>query len=325
MGSSPIHLHVRIKRREDMLEGVIEAMFLSKIRSGMPVFLALIGKSSSGKSAFGILMQDVMYKLLGKDYSKFVNDTILITPKEYTTKIRKVITKDKKTKHLKSLQTDEAKFILNSEGWMSFRNKAIRTITATSRAVKPVVFIIIAQLMRDIDKPTRLSLDYYFEVHRTPGKRPRVTPYILFEDKNDPEKPRIRKMRLCVKVYYPNGKCEIKRPIFRPVMPRKEVWDAYKSQEVDSKQQEIFNLLDELDKDLVKMSGQKSEKVKKFAEYLINNPLELEKMGKVSRGKFKIGKDARTKYNYSVNEMKQIEKLISEKMETLDENKGDGD
>lgn len=310
---------IKANNEQEMFVRVIENLFLKRIRAGMPVFIALVGKSSSGKSAFGLLMQDIFYDLLGKDYSKFLLDTMLIKPDQYTSKIRKLLDGDKKFKHIKSLQTDEAKFILNSEAWMSFRSKAIRTITATSRAIKPMLFIIVAQLMRDIDKPTRLSLDYYFEVKRSPGSRPKIIPYVLYEDTSDPEKAKIRKRRLKVGVINSKGQRSEILPIFRPVMPRKKVWDVYKKDEVAAKKEEIFKLLDDLDKDIAKMSGTYSKKIEEFANYLIENPVELEKIGKINRGKFKIGADAKTKYNYTSSQMKQVEQLITENMEKVED------
>jgi len=196
---------IKANREDEIFTRVIEHLFLKKIKSGMPAFIALVGKSSSGKSALGLFIQDIFYDLLNKDYSTFLQDTILLKPNEYTSKIRNILEGNKKYKHIKSIQTDEAKFVINSEGWMTFRNKAIRTITATSRAVKPMLFIIVAQLMRDIDKPTRLGLDYYFEIKRTPGTRPKVIPYILYEDTSDLEKVKIKKRRLKVGVINSKG------------------------------------------------------------------------------------------------------------------------
>jgi hypothetical protein len=173
--------------------------------------------------------------------------------------------------------------------------------------------------MRDIDKPTRLGLDYYFEIKRSPGTRPKVVPYVLYEDTTDPEKAKIKKRRLKVGVINSKGQRSEILPIFRPVMPRDKVWSVYKNIEVASKKEEIFKLLDDLDKDIEKMSGDYSVKIKNFAQYLIDNPVELEKIGKVSRGKFKIGKDAKIKYNYTNSQMREVEKIITDKMEKLEE------
>lgn len=293
---------------------VLNHLFIRRIKAGIPVFIAIVGRSSSGKSAFSILMQDILYKVRGLDYMDYVEDTILIQPSQYSKKVKEIL--DKKNKKMKkafTLQTDEAKFLINSESWASFRNKAIRTITATSRAIKPLLFLVIAQLMRDIDKPTRMSLDYYFEIKRVPGQPPKVTPYVLYEDTDDIEKVKVKKRRLQVVVVYPNGARRKVLPIFRPRMPRPELYGKYNAFEVKAKQEEIFKLLDDLDKDIEKLSGDYSAKVKEFAQHLIDNPAELEKLGEFKRGKWRMTKDSMTKYNYTRNQFQMIEEIIHKK------------
>ena len=311
----PVDVIVHWKGSEEkLMEDILINLFIKKIKAGMPLFISIVGKSSSGKSAFSILIQDIMYRANNLDYIDYVEQTILIKPDQYSKKVKEML--DKKNKHMKkafTLQTDEAKFLINSESWGSFRNKAIRTITATSRAIKPIIFIIIAQLMRDIDKATRLSLDYYFEISRSPGVSPRVIPYVLYEDTTDIEKVKIKKRRLQAVIVYPNGTRKKVLPVFRPKMPRKELYGKYNSFEVTSKQEEIFKLLDELDRDIEKLSGDYSAKVKEFAAHLIANPVELEKLGQFKRGKWKVSKETMKKYNYTSNQIKLVEELIQKK------------
>lgn len=301
---------------EELMNDILTNLFIKKLKAGMPIFISIVGKSSSGKSAFSILIQDIMYKARELDYLDYVEETILIKPSQYSNKVKQMLNmKDKKMKKAFTLQTDEAKFLINSESWGSFRNKAIRTITATSRAIKPILFIVIAQLMRDIDKATRLSLDYYFEITRSPGVSPKVIPYVLYEDTTDVEKVKIKKRRLTAVIIYPDGSQRKVLPIFRPKMPRKELYEKYQSFEVKSKEEEIFALLDELDKDIEKLSGDYSAKVKEFAQHLIDNPTELEKLGEFKRGKWKVNKSTMQKYNYTQNQFKMVEELVAKKFE----------
>lgn len=319
----PVDIRVQEQATEEALFVVIIIqLFLKKIKAGMPIFIALVGKSSSGKSFFGMLIQDILYRAIGEDYVTHLKRSMLLKPDKIVPQVKEILDgKIDNSKKTFTLQTDEAKFIIGSQHWNSFRNKAIRTITATSRSIKPMIFIVVAQLMRDIDKSTRLSLDYYFEIKRSPQGRPTIVPFVLYEDTSDLEKVKVKKRRLRIGIQHKNGSVSEVLPVFRPEMPRKEVIDAYKSFEVGTKKEEIFKLLDELDKDAKKISGDYESEIKDFANYLLENPAELEKLGRYKNGKWVVSKDTQIKYNYTANQFKQIEKFISEKAQDYNDDK----
>ena len=291
---------------------IIEHLFVNPLKAGMPITIALVGKSRVGKSVFALAVQDAMYKVYGDDFLDILEHVVLIKPVHYATKVKAILKGETPIhKRCRTLQMDEAKFLINSDEWQSLRSKTIRTVAATSATIKPIAFFIVAQMLGDIDSKTRRTIDYLFVITRTPGKKPKVVPYTFYEKIDDLDRVKIKPRRLTGLIEYPNGKFVQYTPTFRPSLPRQEILDKYHSFEEKDKTEEIFNLLDDIEKESNKLSGQDKIKLKEFAEYLVENPDKLEDIGAVNKsGAWKFSKDALGRYNYSSKEFKEIEEFV---------------
>lgn len=298
---------------EDTTKAILRNLIAKPLRSGLPQTIATIGKSRVGKSLFNLLIQDIIYADKGIDFADLVEDCVLIKPTDYANKARLILKGEtKKHRQIISLQMDEAKFLINSDDWQKLKNKAIRTIAATSATIKPMAFFIVAQMLGDIDAKTRKTIDYLFIVKRSPGQKPTVVPYTFYEKINDIDRVKVAPRRIKGNVVYPNGKVIYYTPTFRPGMPRKEVLDKYAAFERKDKSSEIYALLDEIEDESNKLAGKDQEKLKEFAQHLFDNPDELAKIGRWNnkQKKWVFDADAKKRYNYGTKEFRLIESLV---------------
>lgn len=308
---------------EETTEKIIDNLIPKRLRAGMPVIIIIVGKSSSGKSAFGLLIQDIIYKNYGIDFATIVDKCVLIKPDDWVSKTEQIFFSDDPTwKQIRTLQMDEAKFLINSDDWQKQKNKAIRGITATSRTIKPLVFIIVAQLLKDVDAKTRETVDIIFEIKRSPGKKPVVVPKVLYEKRYDINKISIKPRRVQGIIEYDNGHYELVNSlVLRPRMPRKEVWNTYKSFEVPDKSHEIKQLFASLRDTQDKLTGESSKKIHEFSDWLSKNPEELHRFGKWNRKNSSWTFDPKgeiSKYNYSREDKIKIENLVLKKIQKED-------
>ena len=311
---------------EDTTKEIIKHLISKPLRSGLPMTIATIGKSRSGKSVWDLYVQDIIYEDRGVDFVNLVEHCVLIKPNDYSSKARDILKSATPLhKSIVSLQMDEAKFLINSDDWQKLKNKAIRTIAATSASIKPMAFFIVAQMLGDIESKTRKTIDILFKVQRSPGQKPRIQMYTFYEKISNIDRVRIAPRRVKGTIIYPNGKGVQYVPTFRPSMPRKEVMQKYLSFEQKDKASEIFALLDEIEDESNRLAGKDMERIKDFAMHLVNNPEELAKIGSWSKSskKWTIDKDAKKRYNYGTKDFKLIEQMVFEKFNE-NKNKEDG-
>jgi hypothetical protein len=301
---------------EDNTENIIYSLVGKPLKAGMPMTIGIIGHSRAGKSLFGLKIQDVIYKKKGLDFANYVEECVLIKPVHYAKKTKAILEGKGIHKDICSLQMDEAKFLIDSGDWNTIKNKAIRTIAATSASIKPILFIVVAQHLSDMDAKTRKSLDLLFTVQRSYGQRPIIKGQTFYEKIYDIDRISVKPRSIRGIVHEPikNTASQV-FPIFRPTLPRKEVLDKYLSFEQSDKKDEIFELLDNIEKEAEKLSGKNTDKLKQLAEHLVNNPDELANMGDFTKSKgWRISKDAKQRYNYGSKEFKQIEEFVKEKL-----------
>lgn len=306
----PIDLIFRnyVGQEEQILDEIIDKLWVAKLRAGIPVIVGVVAKSSHGKSAFVIYCQQKIYEKLGLNYKDFVGHNVLIQPKDYAPKVRAVF-QEPKLKDVCTIQMDEAKFLLNSDSWQSFKNKATRTITSTCRTIKPMIFFILAQRRKDIDPKTRDTLDYYVEIVRHSKGAPIVEIFEVYEGGKFSQ-PEIERRPISVRIENSLGESETIMPKIHPSMPDKEIWNTYKNIEEPAKYEEIMNILDEMDRDALKLSKQTSESLKKYVSFLKNNPGELEKIWVQNKKGGKLDKEAVKLMGYGSQDLKKIEELL---------------
>jgi len=296
---------------KEILSAIIDRLWIQKIKSGMPVMIAVVGKSSSGKSVFTLGTQEEIYKGLGlTNLIDFVEPCLLIKPSDYAPKMDGLLF-NSQYKDLFTVQLDEAKFLIATDDWQQFKNKATRTITATSRAIKPMIFFLLAQRRSDIEARTRQALDYYVEVVRKPGEKPYAMIFEVYEDKKKFNDPDFKTRPISVCLQYANGQTQTIVPRIHFSMPSKEVWEKYKSIEMPTKASEIKSLLEQMQRDENKLRGETDIKIKQFVEYLKNNPAKLEEVGKLTKRGWRVDKDSIARMGYNTKEIREIEGLLT--------------
>jgi len=298
---------------EQIYDAIINSLFISKIKSGMPVMVGIVGKSSSGKSVFCLGLQERLYKQRGINFLPYVEHCTLLRPNDYAPKMDAILN-DKKLKKVFTVQLDEAKFLIASDDWQQFKNKATRTITATCRSIKPLIFFIVAQRRSDIEARTRQALDYFIDIVRRPGTKPIAKIYEVYEDKRYYNAPEFKTRAIIVNIQNDKGESTSIIPKIKFSMPSKEVWDKYKSFETPTKNQEINKLLTRMKEEVAKLSGSSDKKVQEFVKYLLENPNELEKFGKQSKTGWKLDSKLVSRMGYTVRKQNEIERLLSESL-----------
>jgi len=307
---------------KDILRAIVDRLWIARIRAGIPVMIGVVGKSSSGKSVFTLSTQEEIYKALGlTNIVDFVEPCMLIKPSDYAPKMDRLLF-DPLLKQLFTVQLDEAKFLIATDDWQQFKNKATRTITATCRAIKPMIFFLLAQRRSDIEARTRQALDYYIEIVRKPGEKPYAMIFEVYEDKRKFNDPDFKTRPITVCLQYKDGQVETIVPRIHFSMPSDEVWNKYKSIEMPTKSSEIKSLLEQMQREESKLRGETDIKIKQFVEHLKNNPAELEKIGMVTKRGWKVNKSNVGMMGYTTKEIREIETLISKSYSSF-ESKGD--
>lgn len=312
-----LRLALRIKnysgKEEEILDYLIEHHWIKRIKAGIPIIVAVVGKSAHGKSAFVVSLQEKILKIFGLNPVEVIPRTVLISPQDYAKKGRDFFY-NPELKKACCLQIDEAKYLLNSDNWQSRRNQAIRKIIATCRTLKPTILFILAQRRKDIDPKTRDTLDYFIKVERYPNERPHIDIKEVYETESNFEKPEIKTKPMLVHLENKLGESQTLIPVFNPAMPSEEVWAAYKAIEEPAKSEEILKIFDELEKIAEAEAGGQSAKIKEFVEFLKSNPLELAKMGKFTRGKWRLDSKMIKRIGYGSAQVREIEKSLRESL-----------
>lgn len=294
---------------------IIEHLFGRKLKAGMPIVAAFIGKSRSGKSCFALSVGDIIYNYFNLDFTNFVRKSVLLSPEDWTVGLEKIVDRSPDTKDLKVLHLDEAKFVISTDNWQSGFNKVVRAAAGVSASIQPMAFLIVAQLRKDIDPRMRETLDYLFLITRSPNHKPLVRVMALYEWAQDMSTIKIKPRPVRGMIQRKDGTYrKIKSLILRPKMPRKEVHDIYLQFENPDKMKQLKQMINVLRKEQ-QDPNLIDAKLNELADRLIKNPLELESMGSFTKGgKYKISKDAQLKYNYTPYEFGELEQKIRDRL-----------
>jgi len=303
---------------QEIFNKTIDKLFTEKITADIPVIVGVVGKSSVGKSAFILDVQDRIYKKKGINFLPFVEQCTLIKPTDYAPKMKAILF-SKECKDIFTIQMDEAKFLVSSDEWQKFKNRATRTITATCRSIKPMIFFILAQKRSDIEARTRQTLDYYIEITRTPNQKPMAKISEVYEDKTYWDSPVFKVRPILISIQTKKGDSVTLIPKIRFSMPSKEIWDTYKSFETKEKTEEINELLTEMEKEAKKISGEADNTSQTFVKFLIDNPIELEKFGKNTKKGWKLNSKIVTGMGVSSKKINLIQNLLNESLEKFKE------
>jgi len=300
-----------IEEKRAFSEEIIQRILLNRIKKNKPTVLLLVADSGEGKSYTGLKICDILLKAQGVDFAKHINDVVVYTPLEYARKIDNLLN-NKELKKVNVIMIDEARELVKAQTWYSFVNRAIADVNAMSRGIKPMVFIVVTQFIKDIDPATRRTLTFYGKCAR-PHRRVKLWLYKLWKDDRDIERPELRKRRIYGVVKRGNRKATIK-PTFNFSLPRKELVEPYEIMQRKQKGRLIRRKLEMLVKNLEKEFKGMYNKVDAMAKWYLEHPDQLKLIIERKGKKIKVKKDVKAMHELSGEECIELEKRISEKL-----------
>jgi hypothetical protein len=236
---------------------------------------------------------------------------VVFTPLEYARKIDNLLN-NPALKKVNVIMIDEARELVKSGTWYSFINRAIADVNAMSRGVKPMVFIVITQSIKDVDSATRRTLTFWGKCAR-PHRKVTLWLYKLWKDDRDLERPLLKKRRIYGVIRYKGRKAVIK-PTFNFSLPRKELIAIYEPLQRKTKgaliRRKLEQLLKELEKDFVGLY----DKVDAVVSWYAERPDMLSTVLERKHNKIKLREDARAMFDFSSEELKEFETRINVKI-----------
>lgn len=296
---------------EQLTREIFKHIFVNRIKANKPCVIVLTGQSGEGKSWDALKIGEVIGELSGFNFTQHLSDCFVYTPLEYPTKMKRLL-EAPELKQINLCTLDEARNVVSARTWQSFANQAIADIQATSRAVKPIITILITQSMGDIDLKMRKAVQYYAVCTRPIGKQARMRLYTLWTDDRDLGNITLRKRR--VKGYLiMNGRYVAFRPkefIFS--VPSKETTTKYEEESFKAKAKLIKYKLDQLLAEMQKEYKGLFSRVNAAVEFYMSHPQQLEEITKKVRGKIKLSPDAKAMLGFTDNELSEFETKIKE-------------
>jgi len=290
---------------------IIHSLIINRVKRHKPCVICIVGKSGEGKSNFGLFVSDSTYELEGIDFADYVDKTVIMSAVEFGSKTRAIL-RDKDLKKAFIIMIDEAKATVNSQDWATAVNRTIAMVNSLSRAIKPMAIIIVAQSLKDIDRATRETIDYYVKVSRdTDGGHAKI--YEFWVDDRNLDRPITKKRIVSGMIENEHGNIQpyqLNKIDFGKV--RKEIWDKYNGIMYEAKDKLIEAEFENLDRYLQdKYSNKEVERVVKIAEYLQNNPEQINEYGEFKHRKWKLNKEFKTHFNLSDLQVKELQKNLS--------------
>jgi hypothetical protein len=255
-----------------------------------------------------------MFKREGLDFAQYVRQAVIGGIEDFGPKA-KAILNDKELKDCFVIIIDEAAATVNSKDWSSLTNRAVNFINNMSRAIKPLLIIIIAQSLKQVDSQTRQTVNYYMPVTRSYNNPAKAKIYKFYINERDLEKPKLQKKLLRGYIDYENNKelIELKDIEFPRV--RDAVWDLYKVDMLDSKNKLLEAEFDKLAKHLLeKNSDQQKQRIEALSKYLWSNKYILSNFAKFTKKKWSLKDDFLIAFSVTDLEKRDIEKLLQSKV-----------
>ena len=163
---------------------ILKQLFVNRIKHNFPCVIFLTGKSGVGKSLTGLKIQQIVDEAFGLSLSSYFEIQTIFTPFEHATKLNAIL-HDKLYKKVHIIQIDEARDVLPAEKWQSILPQLVADVNAQSRAVKPLVILIISQSSKDILKRVKPTLTYYINVDRALRGKAHLKIYDLWSNDYD--------------------------------------------------------------------------------------------------------------------------------------------
>jgi hypothetical protein len=305
---------------EQIATEVLDHLFHYPLRYNKPCVVVVTGGSGEGKSLSVHRIEELLYKKYGFTLEEMVmgvEHTTVVDPTTYPDKIGDMLN-DKALKKYFVFKVDEARAVVGSDNWNSFANHSISHVNAVSRSVKPILFFIITQTLKDIDPATRRTLNFQIKVSRVGTKKPLLRIYRFYESDYNPEQIKLGKRKVIgVLVDEENNKYGIS-PTFKMNLPSKEIKDKYEAMVIKEKLEFLNTKLSQL---ADKMKNEKKatdfNRVDALAKHFIENPSELMSYGEFKRGKWKLKAMLKENLNLSKIQQNELERRLTEHNEQV--------
>jgi len=295
---------------------ICQQLFVKRILAKKPTVILITGDSGEGKSYTALKILEIVNNYFGVNTLDSMEDQIVYTPLEYSKKI-KAILHDKNKKKLRCMILDEARELVSSHLWYSFVNKAIADVNALHRTVKPLVFIVVVQFIRDIDPATRRTIQFYCNCARPLNQKyVRVNINRLWKDERDIDSPKIRKRRLRGYLFYGDRQQKGNKWIrFLPTylqvsLPEKAVYKRYEKINYERKSQILNRKLDDLLHLIEKESGVTSTKVNDLVTYFVDHPELMDMIERRVGGKCVMKTEFKTMFSLTPTEVQDFQLLL---------------
>jgi hypothetical protein len=314
---------------------ICEQIFVKRVIHKKPTVILCTGDSGEGKSYTAIKILEIVNNYFGVNTLDHMEDQIIYTPLEYSKKMNAIL-HDKDKKKLKCLVMDEARELVSSHLWYSFVNQAISDVNALHRTIKPLVFVVVVQFIKDVDPATRRTIQYYMNCQR-PLNMKYVNVWInrLWKDERDIDSPKIKKRTL--RGYLYKGDPTVKGveysrffpTVMRVTLPQKEVYKRYEKINLERKSEILKRKLDSLLSLIEKEIGTESTKVKEVVNYFVAHP-ELQDLierrtGGRTGGKTIMKPEFKNMFSLSDLEVKEFQTTLYAKLKAMNLEKRIGD
>lgn len=298
----------------DLVQKILVALFHNPLKYNKPVKVGLFGDSGEGKGTSYLSIATALLNAEGIDIKQYLQEINAYTPMEYMEKLDSLL-HEKKLKKVKMFGVHEARVLVSSKDWQNFTTQAVNSVNAMSRSIKPLAFFIVSQFPSDITKDTRKTLNYIIFCDRPIGNSTRIYISKVWHDNRDIENIKIRTRKVRGIIVTPKGRRIPFMPQFIQLrLPEKEVMQQFNRDDTLAKKHLLKNLIEKSIQSMKARFDMENSKVSGAVDFYVKNPDMLSKIGKVSRGRFKINDEVKIMHDFTNEEKKRFGDLLAEKI-----------
>lgn len=266
----------------EMMKNILRNIMVNRLEENKPCVIFVTGASGEGKSILAIKLSMVINEYYGIDTLSVLDDIIVYTPFQYMSKTEALLFHEEKNrpdlKRVKVIIIDEARETMRAKDWYTFINRAIADCNAMSRAIKPMVIIIVSQFIKDIDSDVRHTFNFFIECKRPFRQSTRFTIEKVTIDNRDLERPKLRKRNVRGLIRKFTGKKHtgyLTFPHFKVSMPPPDITEKYRKSNYQEKAKIIHLRMAQSLEIMKKQYGPGFQTVESLVKYYMDNPDQL--------------------------------------------------
>lgn len=313
---------VRIDPAIDTQESITKKIFYSlfienRLRADKPCVIFIGGDSGEGKSSATLRFQEILSEIQGWPLAPYLADLNIVSPLEYATKMDNLMDAEKcpRLKKQNVVTFHEARLIVSSKKWQDFLTQAVNEVNTLSRAIKPMLTLIVSQFVRDITTDTRYTLQFYGTVSRSAGKSAKLYLRRVWKDDRDIDNPKLRKRKISGYLIYPDGKHQrYIIPYFSMSKPSKEVAEEFHKMDIAAKAPILRQRLEKMTQAMQSELGMKNTRIEGMLDWVGNDTEKIASMGKLWHGKWRMKKESASMLGLSKTEIKDFEERLHQKL-----------